>query len=278
LGELPDAGTAFRARYRIGNGRRGNVGAGAICVLVHRNSDLRHDILRVRNPLPAQGGTAPEPMSEAKLNAPYAFRVGSRALRRAITADDYARIAERHQKLQRAAARLTWTGSWFEAAVAVDVRAAATSATERVLTEVEADLERHRRIGHDLDTRRAKYVPIDLGLRVCVAPEHLRGHVKAALLGVFSNRTLPGGRLGLFHPDSLTFGDDIYVSRLIAVAQAVPGVASVEVTRLHRQFEPPNRELENGVLPLGSFEIAQLDNDPNYPDRGRLEITLAGGR
>ena len=41
----------------------------------------------------ARGGTAPEPIADVKLLAPTAFR---RELVRAVTADDYARLAERH--------------------------------------------------------------------------------------------------------------------------------------------------------------------------------------
>jgi len=50
------------------------------------------------------------------------------------------------------------------------------------------------------------------------------------------------------------------------------------VTRLQQQFAAANGELENGILSLGPFRIAQLENDPNYPDRGVLKITVVGGR
>src|SRR5262249_15471930 len=159
-----------------------------------------------------------------KLNAPAAFRFGPTALRRAITPDDYARIAERNAKVQRAAARLVWTGSWYEAEVGIDVKAAYASQVNAIAAEIEADLEDVRRIGHALDVRAADRVPIDLALRVCLAPEYLRGQVKAALLDAFSNRALAGGELGFFHPDRLTFGDDIYLSAIVATAQALPGV------------------------------------------------------
>jgi hypothetical protein len=106
----------------------------------------------------------------------------------------------------------------------------------------------------------------------------LRGHVKAALFELFSNRALASGRRGLFHPDNLTFGESIYLSKLVAAAQAVEGVESVQVMKLQRLFEAPNRELERGVLPLGPFEVAQLDNDPSYPEHGRLNIEMRGGR
>jgi predicted phage baseplate assembly protein len=278
LGKRPRAGAAFTATYRVGNGPAGNVGAGAISLLVHRDSDLGNDITRVWNPLPASGGTAPEPMAEAKLNAPYAFRYGPEFLQRAITPDDYARIAERHAKIQRAAARLVWTGSWFEAEVGIDVKSAYAAQQAAIAPAIEGYLEDYRRIGHDLDVRPAAYIPLDVKLHICVAPEYLGGHIKAALLDAFSSRVLSGGRLGFFNADRLTFGDDIYLSALVAAAQALPGVVSVEVSRLQRQLHPSNQEVQNGVLPLGPFEIAQLENDRNHPDHGRLEIVVTGGR
>jgi len=106
----------------------------------------------------------------------------------------------------------------------------------------------------------------------------LRGHVKAALLQVFGNRRLPDGRLGFFHPDNMTFGEGVFLSRLVAEAQAVPGVESVNVTQLERLFEGSNQELEAGVLPFSPLEIARLDNDPGYPENGQLHLVLRGGR
>jgi hypothetical protein len=84
--------------------------------------------------------------------------------------------------------------------------------------------------------------------------------------------------LGFFHPDNLTFGQGVLLSRLVAAAQAVPGVESVRVTRLERLGEGPNGEIETGLLPLGPLEIARLDNDPSMPVNGRLELAMRGGR
>ncbi|MCW8084269.1 putative baseplate assembly protein [Roseococcus sp. MDT2-1-1] len=278
LGAAPPPGAGFCAAYRVGSGPAGNVGAGAIALLLHRESVLANDIARVTNPIAASGGTAPEPMAEAKLNAPHAFRAAPSGLRRAITPDDYARIAERDGRIQRAAARFAWSGSWYEAAVGLDIRAAEAARREAILGEGLTRLEAVRRIGHELDVRAARLVPIDLALKVCVAPDHLRGHVRAALLEAFSGRRSPDGRVGFFHPDRLAFGGPIYLSAVVAAAQSVPGVVSVQVTRLKRQFAPANREIENGLLPIGLFEVARLDNDPNHPDGGKLELTLEGGR
>jgi hypothetical protein len=139
-------------------------------------------------------------------------------------------------------------------------------------------LHRYRRIGHDLSTSGALYVPLDIALEVCVLPHYLRGHVKAELLDVFSNRALAGGRRGLFHPDNMSFGESIFLSRLVAVAQGVEGVESVRVTRLQRLFEASKGEIEKGVLAIRPLEVARLDNDPNYPEHGQLMLDVRGGR
>ena len=274
LGHQPSKGTVFFAIYRVGNGVRGNIGAEMISRLVLKNGVVSGVSIRVRNPFPATGGTDPEPLAEAKLYAPRLFR---KDIGRAITADDYQKILEGNPKIQRASAALTWTGSWYEADVAVDPWGQET-ADEDLLKEIKRDLHHYRRVGHDLHVKPALYVPIDLKLEVCVLPHYQRGHVKAALLDLFSNRRLPGGKRGFFHPDNLNFGDSIYLSKLVAAAQSVTGVESVRVARFQRLFDSANFEIENGVLPIRPDEIARLNNDPNYPENGKLDIQLRGGR
>jgi hypothetical protein len=71
LGRRPEARTAFRATYRVGNGLAGNVGAGAIAHVVTRDAALSGGVVSVRNPLPAQSRSAPEPIAEARLYVPH---------------------------------------------------------------------------------------------------------------------------------------------------------------------------------------------------------------
>jgi hypothetical protein len=274
LGFQPAAGTTFLVTYRAGNGIAGNVGAESITRLVTRKTTFTGVDIKVRNPLAARGGTEPEPLAEAKLFAPYAFR---KKLQRAIIAGDYQSLAARNPKLQRASGELVWTGSWYEADVAVDPLGSETVSDE-LLKDIQTYLERYRRMGHDLRVEQAEYVPILLALEVCALPHYQPGHVKAALLDAFSNRVLPGGKRGFFHPDNLTFGEGIYLSKIIATAQAVAGVECVQVKKFQRLFEAANHEIANGILPLRLAEIAQLDNDPNFPERGKLEIHVSGGR
>ncbi|MEA3275621.1 MAG: putative baseplate assembly protein [Pseudomonadota bacterium] len=273
MGSQPESGLVFEAIYRIGNGPDGNVGADKLLLAVSA-ATLSGLTLTPRNPLPARGGTAPEPVAEVKLFAPHAFR---QVLERAITPDDYAELAAQHAAVQRAAAELRWNGSWYEVRVAIDPLGQA-EADASLLEEIEKHLYRFRRIGHDLAVRPARYVALDLVLDVCVKPSYLRGHVKAALLERFSTRCLPDGSFGFFHPDELSFGESISLSRLVAAAQKIPGVESVKVTKLQRLFEGPNGEIEQGLLPIGPLEIARLDNDPNFPEYGRIRFELRGGR
>ena len=274
LGFQPPAGMKFSVTYRVGNGASGNVGAESISNLVLKKTSLRGVAIKVRNPLPARGGTDPEPMTEAKLFAPNAFR---KKLERAIIANDYQSLAALDARLQRASAKLAWTGSWYEAHVAIDPLGK-EKADNSLMKELEVYLERYRRMGHDLAVSPARYVPLNLMLEVCALPHYQRAHVKVALLDAFSNRILAGGKRGFFHPDNLTFGEGIYLSKIIATAQSVAGVECVTVKKFQRLFEAANDEIANGVLPLQVSEIAQLDNDPNYPERGKLEIHVGGGR
>ena len=275
-GEQPDAGMVFIAFYRVGNGPAGNVGAETIIHLVLHGIELQGADIRVRNPLPASGGTSPEPTIEAKLRAPHAFR---QELQRAITAKDYADIVQRDfsDRVQRAVGCLRWTGSWYEMLTAVDPlnREAADPA---LLTAISEHLHRFRRMGHDLLVTSARPVSLDIAMIVCVLPHYLRGHVEAALQDLFSNRLLADGRAGLFHPDQLSFGEDVCLSRLVAAAQAITGVQNVVVTRLRRLSEGSNQELEKGVLLLGPDEIARMDNETSRPENGRLTLDMRGGR
>lgn len=275
LGKMPEANTIFTAVYRVGNGPEGNIGVDTISHLVLRHTTLSGITIQPRNPLPAQGGTLREPLADIKLFAPGAFR---KDLQRAITADDYASLARNHGRglVQNAAAEIRWTGSWYEAEVEVDPFGK-EELDDSLRLELLGYLYRFRRMGQDVVVAQAIYVPLDLTLTVCVLPHYLSGHVKAALLDRFSNRQLPDGQFGFFHQDSLTFGEGVAVSKIIAAAQAVPGVESVSA-KLKRLGDSDRLAIDDNILKLGPMEIAQLDNDPSFPENGKLTLIMRGGR
>ena len=268
-GARPAGGATFDATYRAGNGAAGNVGADSIVHAV--TLDAR--IVSVRNPLPARGGFEPETVEQARRHAPQAFRTQERA----VTPADYEAVMRRNRAVQRATASLRWTGSWHTVFLTVDPfqGRALDAALEE---ELGRDVDRYRMAGHDVEFDAPRYVALEIELFVCVAPEYFRTDVKARILDVLSNRDLPAGRRGLFHPDNFTFDQTIYLSPILAAVRDVPGVASASVVKFQRQGTNERRYIDDGKLRLGRLEIARLDNDPNFPERGVLRVRMGGGK
>lgn len=275
LGRRVEPGVAMKATYRVGNGARGNVVAEAISHLMYRSTSVSgSSVLRVRNPLSAQGGSDPESIATAKLKAPASLRSH---LERAVAAEDYARLAERNPKVQRAAAELRWAQGWYEVRVFIDPLHGLVL-EDGLLDELARSLHAYRRIGHEVVVLPARYVPLEIALTVTLHPHQLQDHVREELRAVLGIGVLPHGGKGFFHPDLLTFGESIYLSRLVAVAQAVAGVRNIKVNKFQRLGLPSDKGIHDGVLPVSPFEIARLDNDPNSPEFGTLAMTLEGGR
>ncbi|MCK9485531.1 MAG: putative baseplate assembly protein [Dehalococcoidia bacterium] len=268
-GKRPEPGTAFVARYRVGNGAAGNVGREAIAHLV--TDDAR--LVAVTNPLPAAGGRDPEGAEDIRRNAPEAFRVQ----RRAVTEADYASVAGRFTDAQRASATFRWTGSWHTVFLTVD-RLGARAVDAGYEADLRAHLDEYRMAGHDVEVDDPRHVALDVGLDVCVLPDYFRAHVKESLLRVLGGGWGPDGQPALFHPDRFTFGQPAYLSDIYAAAQAVPGVESVVVHTFQRLHAPDPRPLDEGVLEMGRLEIARLANDPNFPERGLLRLNVEGGK
>lgn len=281
-GRAPAAGTEMRARYRLGGGRAGNVGADSL-VRIAAMPGPADKVRGVRNPLAAAGGTDPEPIEKVRLHAPHAFRVQERA----VTEADYAAAAERHPEVQRAAATRRWTGSWYTVFVTVD-RVGGLPVDAEFETRLRAFLERFRMAGYDLEIDAPRFVPLDVAFSVCAKPGYSRADVRQALLRELGRGELPDGRRAFFHPDEWTFGQPVHLSPLVARAMGVAGVDWVD-------FAPPTRaapsadhrfqrlgkaaagELDAAMMKMGRLEVARLDNDPSAPENGRLEIFMRGG-
>ncbi len=285
-GRLPEDDVPMTVRYRVGNGSEGDIGAEALAHLLTDGTTALDgtfrlafegqpsDIEQIRNPLPASG-IAPETIANVRLRAPIMFK----EQRRAVTGADYARFLEDHPMVAAARAVGRWTGSWQAIVLLVDIKGGAPLDAE-LEADLRAHLERYRLAGHALEFREPVLVPLDLAMRVCVQPDMPRADVEERLLQLFSGAVLPDGTLGLFHPDRFSFGDPIRLSRLVAAAQGVGGVRHVEITRLSRQGGGPVTDgdvLATGTMGFGAYEIPILANDPNYPDRGKVQLTMEGG-
>ena len=272
-GLAPTPGEQLLASYRLGGGMVGNVGPEAITRLVTDDPVLGPTLVRVRNPLPAAGGQDPESAEQVRQYAPQAFRVQERA----VTEDDFARVAEQFPGVQRAVARLRWTGSWYTVFLSVDRVGGGSAVLDPVFDAgLRAWIDRFRLAGYDLEIRDPSYVPLDIALQVCVQPERYAADVELALLRRFGTTT-DAGRQAFFNPDAFSFGDPLYLSRLVAAALDVPGVASVKATTFQRWGKTANGELAAELIAAAPLEVLRLDNDPNFPENGRIVFDMLGG-
>jgi hypothetical protein len=278
-GAIPDNNSVFNVRYRFSSGAQGNIGADKLnYIVLHKDIGTMSNIASVRNPLPAWGGSPPESMEQVRRLAPAAMRASPR---RAVTEDDYAGITELHPLVASAVAQFRWTGSWQTVFIRVDPRG-----TTGITPELRADLVRHvsafTMTGYDLEIIAPIYIPLELSLEICVEPGYFPSDVERGVREVLSNRPLPGGRLGFFHPDQFTFGQRLYISKIYAAVETLKGVQSATIIGLHRQYAieaqaETEANLARGYIEIGEFAVGRLDNDPDFPENGILHLTMLGG-
>jgi hypothetical protein len=178
--------------------------------------------------------------------------------------------------VEAAKGSIRWTGSWYTAFVSVEP---ATTWTPSLRHSIKTSLEMLRMMGTDLVVEPAETVGLSIGLEICVAPGYFRGDVYAALWQVLVTGDSCTGTAGLLIAENFAFGTTVYASPIIAAAQGVPGVVSVTLTTFARQNSPPPAGTPPPpYLLMGPLEIPSCDNDPNNLDRGRLVLTLDGGK
>jgi predicted phage baseplate assembly protein len=250
------------ATYRIGNGTRGNVGAGTIAHVVAAVDVVPDEaaITGVRNPLPARGGHNPEDIESARLDAPHAFRTQQRC----VTEGDYAAVASRHPAVAQAVAQMRWIGSGHTVLIYAQ-RAHGQPEDDDFRRELRAFMEPCRLLGYDIAIEAPRYVPLRVKLRVHLEPRALALTVHQALSQAFGEELGPDGKAGFFHPDRFGFGQSVHQSQVIARAMGVAGVARVEVEQFRRVDSAREIVLE---IPIAPREIARLD---------RIDFCFEGG-
>ena len=106
-------------------------------------------------------------------------------------------------------------------------------------TRLRRHLERFRMAGYDLEVNAPRYVPLDVALHICVQARLFPRRRAAGGASRCCRATCcPMAGSGVFHPDNFTFGQPVYLSRMIAAAQAVEGVDSVRVDSFQRLVDP----------------------------------------
>jgi hypothetical protein len=266
-GVAPEAGLAFTATYRVGNGRVGNVGHDVISHVLLAGPD----IVAVRNPLAAAGGADPEEMEHIRQYAPFAFQ----SQERCVTAEDYGDAAAQVNGVRAARGTLRWTGSWYTAFVSVDP---VVTLAPQLITDATQRLNLRRMMGTDLVVEGAVIVGLRIEMDICVDADHFRGDVFAALMKVFISGDQCDGRRGILDAANFTFGEIVYASPLVAAAQAVEGVLSATLTVFRRMDDPSGDGVARGYLAMGRLEIPRCDNGPNRLDHGQFVLHLDGGK
>ncbi len=273
FGSVPEPQFTFKASYRVGGGAAGIVAADTLTRPDPKHAAVSR-VLAVSNPLPADGGADAETDEQVRRRAPYAFRARQY---RAVLPADYEQEAQRLRWVQRAGTTFRWTGSWLTVFTTPDPKGTdVLQAGPRA--ELVERLNRVRLAGYESYVPTPRYLALDLVVSVCVRPDAFRGDAKQAVLDALTAAKLPCGQVGLFHPDSFTFGMPLERSRLEAAIQNAPGVGGViSITVRRRGLTGSFAELED-TLRVAPDQIVRCDQDPSRPERGSLKVYVEGGK
>lgn len=283
-GRTLPADTFITCDYQTGVGIDGNVGADTV---IGFDNIALPQITRIWNPFDITSGREPEPVAEIIRRVPEAYR--ARQLR-AVTLEDYAQRAEQLKEVAHAHASYAWTRSWRTVRIAIDPQGTEIL-TEPVRKKIASHLEAVRLIGEDLEIRPARYVPLDIYLKLCAHPDFWPEHLRRELELEFSNGYTADGRTGFFHPDNWTFGQSLFRSQLIGRALQVPGVGRVLLASVKRLHGESGASLSTIIIPANAvdhpvveqlivrpYEIIQVANNPSKLETGRLNFEITGGR
>lgn len=229
----------IRARlYRYGGGRRGNVPAGALSVLMNVLPGL--DAGGVTNPVAAAGGTDEETIDEIIERAPRTLKARDRA----VTAEDFEQFAREAGPVRRAKpfglAHPKFPGIEVPGVVTLvivpDNDQPAPYPSEALRVAVCAHLEKYRLIGTELHVTGPDYVTLSLAIRAVTEPGADTAEIKQAIEAAARAflHPLTGGLRGTGWP----FGGPVHYGELYQ-ALAVPDV----------------RRLDNIALTLQGIEI-----------------------
>jgi len=281
-GAAPGAGSAITVRYRVGMGSAGHAAPDTLTQFdaTLAFADPSQHITGARNPLPASGAREPQSLQQARLLGPARLREQDRA----VVPADFERVLAAGVRVNgrwlvplQSHARIRHTGSWNTVVVSVDMP------DHRALGEVPGlrdalaiALQARKMAGLDVRVEDARYCPLHIGLQIDVQAEHfardVRRAVEQALVGPLLGGT-PFFSAGRFH-----FGQAVYLSDLYAAVTAVPGVASVAVTRFKRLGDRYADDEARGFIAVGALEVARCDNDPAAPEQGVLYVRTRGGK
>lgn len=219
---LPSGVNNVRAAYRKGLGAQGNVAADKLTQLMSRPLGLKS----VSNLLPAEGGADPESAGAARGTIPLT----TRTLGRAVSLLDYEDFARAFSGIAKARAEVLQPRGGRTIAVTIaapkgDALTPASAVWQNLLAALKSSGDPHVTVtllGHVASNFR-------LGIRVKVDPAFASGTVLAAVETALRSH---------FSFDARALGQPVQQSEVVAVAQAVPGVIAVDLSRLYGGTQP----------------------------------------
>ncbi|GAA1382137.1 hypothetical protein GCM10009639_00880 [Kitasatospora putterlickiae] len=210
---LPTGRENVRARYRIGIGETGNVGAGRITQLTTRPLGVS----AVVNPLPATGGADPDGPGLARRTIPLAVT----ALDRLVSVPDYEDFTRARAGIGLAAATRLSDGRRELVHVTVaGVDDIPLTADSDLIRTLRSSLTAHGDPRLPVEVAVRELVLLIVAVSVKVDPDHSWDLVEPALRRALLDRLGYAGR---------RLGQSAHLSEVLAAAQAVPGVDRVDV-------------------------------------------------
>lgn len=220
---LPSGQNNVRATYRQGLGRDGNVAAGSLTQLMTRPLGLKG----VSNPVPAEGGTDPEPADQARRTMP----LGTRTLGRAVSLLDYEDFALAFTGIAKAQARVLQLPAGPTVAITVAGQdGAALSEGNPVRNALRLALRDSGDPFVSVTLLSYQHSTFRIGLKVKRDPAYALAQVLAAVEAALRAR---------YSFDARSLAQPVLQSDVIAVAHSVPGVVAVDLDFLY-----------GGTLPL----------------------------
>lgn len=255
-------------QHQVGLGLEGNVGADTLIYF----QDTGGIVKSVWNPFDVTNGRAPEPVAEIVRRVPEAYRY--RQLR-AVTLQDYVDRAQQLPEVSQAAARYAWTGSWRTVQVAIDPLGT-TTLPDDLRQKITRHLDAVRLLGEDLEVRAPEFVPLEIHVSVCIKPDYWAEDIQFYLEQEFADGYTRDGRMGFFHPDRWTFGQELHASQIQGRVQAIVGVDHV-ISVTMKRWNAPTPGTDK-IANLRPNEIILVRNNPDQMELGFIKFDIKGGR
>jgi uncharacterized phage protein gp47/JayE len=250
---LPTGKKNLVAKYRQGIGEDGNVDAGKIIIALDKPTGLKS----VTNPIAASGGSDPETLSKARINAPATVRT----LGRIVSLSDFEDAARAYAGIAKAKADWHWDG--MEQAVLLIVAGDSGATIEEggtTHTDLAADLDSRRDPHRKLTIKGYVPVPVKITAAIQADPDLDSTEVQADALAALE---------AYLAFDNLDLGQSLHLSDVMRVLQSVEGVEAVDVDAL--QYKNAADRAAHGApsqavlahLPIFPTELATVSDPEN---------------